>query len=75
MSIGLTFEVFPKGKSLEMKKDYVKNRDEDPVLAIKPDPGLYTSNECRFLKVFTTNILDHIKSLLFVLILSVSDVL
>ena len=27
-------------------------RDEDPVLAKKPDPGLCTSNEGRFLKVF-----------------------
>ena len=31
----------------------------------KPDPGLYTSNEWRFLKVYETNILDNIKSLLF----------
>ena len=28
------------------------SRDEDPVLALKPDPGLCTSNEGRFLKVF-----------------------
>ena len=34
-------------------------RDEDPVLAKKPDPGLCTSNEGRFLKVFEANILDN----------------
>ena len=43
--------------------DYI--RDEDPVLAKKPDPGLCTSNEGRFLKVYWMNILDNIKSLLF----------
>ena len=30
-----------------------------------PDPGLSTSNEGRFLKVFKANILDNFKSLLF----------
>ena len=40
-------------------------RDEDPVMAKKPYPGLYTSNEWRFLKLYKTNILDNIKSLLF----------
>ena len=29
-----------------------KTRDEDPVLAKKPDPCLCTSNEGRFLKVY-----------------------
>ena len=28
------------------------SRDEDPVLAKKPDPGLWTSNDGRFLRVF-----------------------
>ena len=40
-------------------------RDEDPVLAKKPDPGLCTSNEGRCLKVYFMNILDYFKSLLF----------
>ena len=40
-------------------------QDEDPVLAKKPDPGLCTSNEGRFLKVVRANILDHFISLLF----------
>ena len=40
-------------------------RDEDPVLAKKPVPGLCTANEGRFLKVFKTNILNNLKSLLF----------
>ena len=34
-------------------------RDEDPVLAKNPDPGLCTSNEGRFLKIFKANILDN----------------
>ena len=38
---------------------------EDPVLAKKPDPGLCTSNEGRFLKVFKANIPDNFKSHLF----------
>ena len=38
----------------------VFGRDEDRVLAKKPDPGLCTSNE-----VFKANILDNFKSLLF----------
>ena len=40
-------------------------RDEDPVLAKKTDPGLCTSNEGRFKKKFKANILDQLKSLLF----------
>ena len=40
-------------------------RDEDPVLAKKPDPGLCTSNEGRFLKVCKANILDNFKTHLF----------
>ena len=40
-------------------------RDEDPVLAKKPDPGLSTSNEERFFKVFFANSLDNFESLLF----------
>ena len=38
-------------------------RDEDPVVAKKPDPGLCTSSEGRFLKVYKTTRLDHLKSL------------
>ena len=49
-------------------------RDEEPVLDKKMDPGLYISNEDRFLKVYKTNILDNFNSLFFVFILSVSDV-
>ena len=41
------------------------SRDEDPVLAKKPDPGLCTANEGRFLKVLSANILDHFESHLF----------
>jgi len=41
-----------------------KIRDEDPVLAYKPDPGLYTSNEGRSLKVYFRNILDNLKTIL-----------
>ena len=36
---------------------------------IKPDPGLYTSNEGRFLKSQSNNILDNVKSLFLVFIL------
>ena len=43
----------------------LSGRNEDPVLTKKPDPGFYTSNEWRFLKVDKTNILDSIKSLFF----------
>ena len=50
------------------------SRYKDPVLAKKkPDPGLCSSNEGRFLKVYRINILDNFKSLLFFIIL-VSDV-
>ena len=49
-------------------------RDENPVLAKKPDPGLYTSNDGRFLKVYCMNFLDNLKACLFVFILMVSDV-
>ena len=42
-------------------------RDDHPVLAKKPDPGLCTTKEGRFLKVFKANILDNFKSLLFCL--------
>ena len=38
---------------------FITIRDEDPVLAKKPAPGLGTSNEGRFLKVFKANILDN----------------
>ena len=34
-------------------------RDEDPVLAKKPDPGLCTLNEEIFLKISKANILDN----------------
>ena len=37
---------------------YLKARDVDPVLAKKPDPGICTSNEERFLNM---NILDKIR--------------
>ena len=37
-------------------------RDEDPVLAQKPDPGLCTSNEGRFSKVYCIYILDNLYS-------------
>ena len=33
-------------------KKYIFNREEEPVLAKNPDPGLCTSNEGRFLKAF-----------------------
>ena len=36
-------------------------RDEDPVLAKKPDPGLFTSKAGRFLKVYWMNILNNLK--------------
>ena len=49
-------------------------RDEDPVLAKKPDPGLCTSNEGRFLKVLEANILDKFESIFSVSILLVSDI-
>ena len=50
--------------------------DEDPVLAKKnQDPGLYTSNEGRFVKALSANILDNFKAFFFVSILLVSDVL
>ena len=39
-------------------------RDEVPVLAKKPDPGLCTSNEGRIIKALKANILDNFKSLL-----------
>ena len=39
-------------------------RDEDPVLAKKTDPGLCTSNEGKFLKIFEAKILNKLKSLL-----------
>ena len=35
------------------------SRDEDPILGKKPDPGLRTLNEDRFLKVYLMNILDN----------------
>ena len=41
------------------------SRDEDPVLAKKPDPGLCNSHEGRFLKVLKANIIDNLKSHLF----------
>ena len=43
----------------------VITRDEVPVLAKKPDPGLCNSHEGRFLKVFKANIIDNLKSHLF----------
>ena len=43
----------------------VKGRDEDPVLATKPDQGLCPSNEGSFLKGFQANILENFKSHLF----------
>ena len=48
-----------------LKISHLKSRDEDPVLAKKPTPGLCTSKEGRFLKVFKANISDNFKSLLF----------
>ena len=53
---------------------YVTTRDEDPVLAKKPDPGLCTSNEGRFSKVFKANILDFLKAFIFVSKVLESDV-
>ena len=51
--------ICPKGKdakdNFREKKiisSFKQCRDEDPVLAKKPDPGLCTSNVGRFLKVF-----------------------
>ena len=41
----------------------------------KPDPGIYTSNEGRFFKVYKKIYLDNLKNLFFVFILLVSGVL
>ena len=46
-------------KKQNLMKISTKFRDDDPVLAKKPDPGICTSNEGRFLKVFNANILDN----------------